>query len=72
MGSEMCIRDRYRATQKTVLLPLPKAAGARAGAGGEKARDDEMLQYAADFLTAMAGDPEGSNPVIQPETAPAR
>ncbi|KZO60514.1 transcription-repair coupling factor [Dietzia cinnamea] len=63
---------QYRATQKTVLLPLPKAAGARAGAGGEKARDDEMLQYAADFLTAMAGDPEGSNPVIQPETAPAR
>ncbi|GLB64235.1 transcription-repair-coupling factor [Dietzia sp. NCCP-2495] len=62
---------QYRATQKTVLLPLPKAAGARAGAGGEKARDDEMLQYAADFLTAMAGDPEGSNPVIQPETAPA-
>lgn len=35
---------QYRATQKTVLLPLPKAAGARAGAGGEKARDDEMLQ----------------------------
>ena len=63
---------QYRATQKTVLLPLPKAAGARAGAGGQKARDDEMLQYAADFLTAMAGDPEGSNPVIQPETAPAR
>ena len=63
---------QYRATQKTVLLPLPKAAGARAGAGGEKARDDEMLQYAADFLTAMAGDPEGSNPVIQPETAAAR
>ncbi|MEW1939079.1 transcription-repair coupling factor [Dietzia maris] len=63
---------QYRATQKTVLLPLPKAAGARAGAGGEKARDDEMLQYAADFLTAMAGDPEGSNPVIQPETVPAR
>ncbi|MCT2173922.1 transcription-repair coupling factor [Dietzia cinnamea] len=63
---------QYRATQKTVVLPLPKAAGARAGAGGEKARDDEMLQYAADFLTAMAGDPEGSNPVIQPETAPAR
>ena len=62
---------QYRATQKTVLLPLPKAAGARAGAGGVKARDDEMLQYAADFLTAMAGDPEGSNPVIQPETAPA-
>ena len=62
---------QYRATQKTVLLPLPKAAGARAGAGGEKARDDEMLQYAADFLTAMAGDTEGSNPVIQPETAPA-
>ena len=61
---------QYRATQKTVLLPLPKAAGARAGAGGEKARDDEMLQYAADFLTAMAGDPEGSNPVVQPETAP--
>ena len=63
---------QYRATQKTVLLPLPKAAGARAGAGGEKARDDEMLQYAADFLTAMAGDPEGSNPVIQPETVPTR
>ena len=58
---------QYRATQKTVLLPLPKAAGARAGAGAEKARDDEMLQYAADFLTAMAGDPEGSHPVIQPE-----
>ena len=62
---------QYRATQKTVLLPLPKAAGTRAGAGGEKARDDEMLQYASDFLTAMAGDPEGSNPVIQPETSSA-
>lgn len=63
---------QYRATQKTVLLPLPKAAGTRAGAGGEKARDDEMLQYASDFLTAMAGEPEGSNPVIQSETASVR
>ena len=60
---------QYRAAQKTVLLPVPKASGARAGAGAEKARDDELLQYVADFLTAMAGEPEGSAPVLQPEAA---
>jgi len=62
---------QYRPAQKTVLLPLPKAAGARAGAGAEKARDDELLQFVADFLTAMAGEPEGSVRVVQPEAAAA-
>ena len=62
----------YKATSQVVQLPLPKSASARPGAGGApEARDDELLQYVADFLTAMAGKPEGSVVVTQPEvTAP--
>ena len=58
----------YKATSQVVQLPLPKSAAARPGAGGApEARDDELLQYVADFLTAMAGKPEGSVVVAQPE-----
>lgn len=46
----------YKATSRIVQLPLPKAASAPPGAGGHaRARDDEILQYVADFLAAMAG-----------------
>ena len=69
LAAKQATAAQYRAAQKTVLLPVPKAAGARAGAGAEKARDDDLLQYVADFLTAMAGEPEGSAPVLQPEAA---
>jgi len=55
----------YKATSRTIQLPLPKSASARPGAGGEpEAKDDELLQYVADFLTAMAGEPEGSVRVV--------
>ena len=59
----------YKATTHVVQLPLPKAASAPAGAGGHaRARDDEILQYVADFLAAMAGE---ADPVDVIENAPA-
>ena len=59
MGSEMCIRDslypgsNYRAAAKAVQVPFPREGGAKPALNAPNLRDEELLQWVADFLSAI-------------------
>ncbi|WP_374197837.1 transcription-repair coupling factor [Rhodococcus sp. BP-332] len=55
---------QYRATTGTVQIPIPRVAGG--GVGSARVRDEELLQFVADVLLAMDGQPAGSVRVEQP------
>ncbi len=55
---------QYRATTGTVQIPIPRVAGG--GVGSARVRDEELLQFVADVLLAMDGQPAGSVRVEHP------
>ncbi|MGB6179822.1 MAG: transcription-repair coupling factor [Rhodococcus sp. (in: high G+C Gram-positive bacteria)] len=54
----------FRATTGSVQIPIPRVAGG--GVGSARVRDEELLQFVADVLLALDGQPAGSVRVEQP------
>jgi transcription-repair coupling factor (superfamily II helicase) len=55
--------SRYRATQATVQVPIPRTGGV----GAARIRDVELVQMVADLVTALAGKPQQNVGITNPE-----
>nr|WP_235900599.1 transcription-repair coupling factor [Lolliginicoccus suaedae] len=54
---------QYRATTSTILMPLPRAG--RGTPADPRVRDNEVIAFVADFLTALDGQPQASPTLVQ-------
>jgi transcription-repair coupling factor (superfamily II helicase) len=54
---------RYRPTQATVQVPIPRTGGV----GAARIRDVELVQMVADLVTALAGKPQQDIGITNPE-----